>query len=44
MLQPVLNRKVRNIEGKPTNNLQQTIGTYRKSRHKNKFKLNKLPT
>ena len=30
MLQPVLNQKVRNTTGKPTNNPQQTIGTYRK--------------
>ena len=32
MLQPVLtgNRKVRNTTGKPTNNPQQTIETYRK--------------
>ena len=30
MLQPVLNRKVRNTTRKPTNNPQQTIGTYRK--------------
>ena len=44
MLQPVLNRKVRNIAGKPTNNPQQTIGLTGKCRHKNKFKLNKLPT
>ena len=30
MLQPVLNRKVRNTTRKPTNNPQQTIGIYRK--------------
>ena len=30
MLQFVLKRKVRNTTHKPTNNPQQTIGTYRK--------------
>ena len=30
MLQPMLNRKVRNITSKPNNNPQQTIGTYSK--------------
>ena len=30
MLQPVLNRKVGNTTGKPTNNPQQTIKTHRK--------------
>ena len=44
MLQHVLNRKVKNTSSKPTNNPQQTIGTTEKCGHKNKFKLNKLPT
>ena len=30
MLQPIVNRKTRNTTSKPTNNPQQTIGTYRK--------------
>ena len=44
MLQPVLNRKVRNTTSKPTNNTQQTIELTEKYCHKNKLKLNKLPT
>ena len=44
MLQPMLNRKTRNTTSKPTNNPQQTIGTYRKMSSQKQFKLNKLPT
>ena len=41
MLQPMLNRIVGNISSKPTNKLSELT---EKCRHKNKFKLNKLPT
>ena len=44
MLQPMLNQKTKNATSKPTNNPQQKIGTSGKCCHKNKFKLNKLPT
>ena len=38
MRQPVLNRKVRNTTSKPTNNPQQTVGTYRKMSPKKQIK------